>query len=144
MDTIEELDVAYEQFTKNLPELIPDGVVPVNLELLQSLGILNDDTSSPASTLTRFFHVVESPDKITLYNDQFVIWVIPDTIDGEPTTLALVAIHSGPTLHLELAFSTQGVYNTSRLVLRVLERLLADIQENEDTLTNLQHSDLVE
>lgn len=139
MDKIAELDSSYEQFIHHLPELIPDGVVMVDLKLLQKLGLLHEEIENDSSTsLTRFFHVVESKDKITLFNDQFVIWIVPEKLDNEPHTLVLVALDSHPKPKLEMAFSMSGIYNTSRLVLRVLERFLSDIQENEDLISNLQ------
>ena len=139
MDKIAELDSSYEQFINRLPELLPDGILPVDLKLLQKLGLLHEEVDSDSSTsLTRFFHVVESKEKITLFNDQFVIWIVPEKINNEPHTLVLVALGTHPKPKLEMAFSMSGIYNTSRLVLRVLEKFLADIQENEDYIAQLQ------
>ena len=140
MDKIAELDLSFEQFMSHLTELLPDGIIPVDIKLLQKLGLLQDDLHhSPSPTLTRFFHVVESKEKITLFNDQFVIWIVPEKIQDEPTTLVLVAIiDEALKPRLELAFVMTGIYNTSRLVLRVLEKFLSDIQENEDLISNLE------
>lgn len=141
MDKIAELDSSYEQFIRRLPELIPDGIVPVDLKLLQKLGLLHEEIETEnASSLTRFFHVVESKDKITLFNDQFVIWIVPEKVNNEPSTLVLVAIEAHLKPRLEMAFSMSGIYNTSRLVLRVLEKFLSDIQENEDLISHLEQS----
>lgn len=138
MDKIAELDSSYEGFIQNLPELIPDGIVVVDLQLLQGMGLLQEAPhSNQDPSLTRFFHVVESKDKITLFNDQFVIWIVPEKIDNEPTTLVLIAVVSHSKLRLDMAFSISGIYNTSRLVLRVLEKLLSEIQENEDLIAYL-------
>jgi len=142
MDKIDQLDSTYEQFIKNLNDLCPDGVIEVDLELLNKMGILADDLDAPSnSPLTRFFHVVESKEKITLFNEQFTIWVVPDSIDEEPITLVLVAHSSETNPKLELAFTTSGIYNSSRLVLRVLENFLAEIQENEEVINKLQEQD---
>jgi hypothetical protein len=43
---------------------------------------------------------------------------------------------------LELCFITSGVYNTSRLVLRVLEKFLVEIEENEKLLKTLEKKEL--
>ena len=140
MDKIAELDSSYEKFMNHLPELVPDGIVHVDLQLLQKLGLLHDEIDNDnSSSLTRFFHVVESKEKITLFNDQFVIWIVPEKINNEPHTLVLVALNFPPKPKLDMAFSMSGIYNTSRLVLRVLEKFLADIQENEDLISNLQN-----
>jgi len=143
MDKIAELDSSYEQFINRLPELIPEGVIPIDLQLLQKLGLLHEEQDSDSSTsLTRFFHVVESKDKITLFNDQFVIWIVPEKHNSEPHTLVLVALNTSLKPKLELAFSMTGIYNTSRLVLRVLEKFLSEIQENEDVISTLQSEEL--
>ncbi len=139
MDKIAELDSSYEKFMNHLPELVPDGIVHIDLQLLQKLGLLHEEVDvDNSSSLTRFFHVVESKDKITLFNEQFVTWIVPEKINDEPHTLVLVALNFPHKPKLEMAFSMSGIYNTSRLVLRVLEKFLADIQENEDLLSSLQ------
>ena len=143
MDKIAELDSSYEQFINRLPDLLPDGVIPIELQLLQKLGLLHEEQDLESSTnLTRFFHVVESKDKITLFNDQFVIWIVPEKQNCEPYTLVLVAINTSQKPKLELAFSMSGIYNTSRLVLRVLEKFLSEIQENEDVISTFQSEEL--
>jgi hypothetical protein len=140
MDKIAELDSCFEGFISNLPCLIPDGILDVDIHLLQKLGLLTEEElAGAAPNLTRYFHVVESKEKITLYNDQFVIWVVPEKVQDEPTTIVLIAMNQDAKLRLELAFSTSGVYNTSRLVLRVLEKLLHEIQETEEFISHLQH-----
>lgn len=139
MDKIAELDSSYEQFMTHLTDLLPDGIVHIDIQLLQKLGLLQEETDNDnSSSLTRFFHVVESKDKITLFNDQFVIWIVPEKINHEPHTLVLVALNQPGRPKLEMAFSMSGIYNTSRLVLRVLEKFLAEIQENEDLISHLQ------
>lgn len=141
MDKIEELDSSYEYFIRRLGELIPDGITQVDLKLLQRLGLLHEEVQPEgAASLTRFFHVVESKDKITLFNDQFAIWIVPEKVHNEPQTTVLIAIQQQKKLHLEMAFSMSGIYNTSRLVLRVLEKFLAEIQENEELLSHLNHN----
>ena len=141
MDKIAELDSTYDQFIRELPKLLPDGILSVDLQLLQKLDLLNEEgTLTAHASLTRFFHVVESKEKITLFNDQFVIWVVPEKEAEEPTTLVLIAMNENAKLRLELAFSTTGIYNTSRLVLRILEKLLSEIQENEECILSLEDS----
>jgi hypothetical protein len=141
MDKIAELDSSYEKFIQHLPELIPDGITVVDLQLLQGMGLLQEGPQTAHSpSLTRFFHVVESKDKITLFNDQFAIWIVPEKINNEPTTLVLIAVKSNSKLRLDMAFSISGIYNTSRLVLRVLEKQLSEIQENEDLIAYLSET----
>jgi len=137
MDKISELDSSYEQFMQHLPDLIPDGIIDVDLETLKHFGLLGEELPPNSPSLTRFFHVVESKEKITLYNDQFAIWVIPESCHDEPMTLVLIAIQRDNQLKLEMGFATSGIYNTSKLVLRILEKFLAEIQETEELISNL-------
>ncbi len=140
MDKISEYDAVFENFLHHIPELIPDGIIDVDLKLLQKFDLLREEVQlSPTQSLTQFFHVIESQEKITLFNDQFVIWIVPEKINEIPTTLVLIAIHQDAKLHLEMAFSISGIYNTSRLVLRVLEKYLMEIQENEDVISHLEN-----
>jgi hypothetical protein len=141
MDKIAALDSLYEHYIKNLSELIPDGIVQVDLQVLQRMGLLQEETTLDSKSLTRFFHVVEAKDKITLFNEQFVIWIVPEKVHNEPLTLVLIAIEQEHKTKLEMGFTMTGIYNTSRLVLRVLEKYLAEIQENEDVITFLKEND---
>ena len=133
---------AYQKFMDNINDWAPDGIIPVNLELLQSLDLLKEDLSNQGlenDEITRFFHVVESAEKITLFNEKFVIWIIPQVISGQPVTVILIALNKiEEEPKLEMAFSTAGIYNTSKLVLRILEKFLLEIQENEDLITMFQ------
>ncbi len=147
MDKITELDISYERFFNHLKEYIPEGIQEVNLEFLHRFHLLYNHTLHPSAKLTRFFHVVETKEKVTLFNDQFVVWIVPEKTNEEATTLVLVGIQhptqnedSPTSIKLETAFSTYGVYNTSRIVLRVVEKILADIQENEEIISRLENS----
>ena len=141
MDKIAELDSSFEQFMNHLPDLIPDGILEVDLELLKRFGLLSEEPVEQSASLTRFFHVVEAPEKITLFNDQFVIWVVPENCQDESITLVLIAINRANKPKLEMAFATSGIYNTSKLVLRIIEKLLAEIQETEELITQLKEHD---
>jgi hypothetical protein len=117
---------------------LPDGVIEVDIHILQKLNLLNFHTpSTNDSALTRYFHVVESEEKLTLVNDQFIVWIVPERNEEEPMTHTLIALNKDNDVHLELAFVTKGVYNSSRLVLRVLEKYLLDIQNTEEQLARL-------
>lgn len=135
---LSELEASFQMYSQDLSRWIPDGIQEIDLRVLQRLGLLNitSDQSSD-SLLTRYFQVVETPEKITLFNDNFVIWIVPDVVDHIPTTFALVALREEDDLEMELAFSTTGVYNTSRMVLRILEKMLAEVQDTENELARI-------
>jgi len=139
MANITQMDAAFRKYTEDLSGHLPDGLIQVNLPLLQRLKLLDfsSDSIEGASKITSHFHVIESPEKITLFNDRFAVWIIPEMTANRPTTYALVAFNEGDDLRLELGFSADGIYNTSRMVLRVLEQLLNEIQETEEELLKM-------
>ena len=139
MDDISQLEECYKKYIKNIHTLLPEGIIDIDLKLLQQHNLLNyhrKDKRDPA--LTRYFHVIETTEKITLVNDQFIVWIVPEKINQVPITYTLIALNQGDTPHLEMAFAASGCYNSSRLVLRVLETFLQEIQETEDLLTKFK------
>lgn len=128
-----DLEHHFNKFIKNLSEWLPDGVLNIDIEILHKLGLLNYHKSYD-STLTRYFHVIESQEKITLINEQFIVWIVPESEGGASKTFVLIALNKQGLPQMELAYVTTDVYNSSRLVLRLLEKFLFEIQENEDSL----------
>ncbi|MDP1835480.1 MAG: hypothetical protein Q8K75_06070 [Chlamydiales bacterium] len=140
MNNIERLEACYKKFVKNLTKWLPEGMIDVDLSLLQELNLLNfeEEVAKEDDALTRYFHVVETDEKITLVNDQFVIWIVPENQNDVAKTFTFIALNSGKEPVLEMVFYVSGVYNTSRLVLRVLEKYLHEIMENEETMNQLK------
>jgi hypothetical protein len=139
MYNITVLEEFYNRFSKNLQQWLPEGLIPVDINLLHRFNLLhyyNKEKHDPS--LTRYFNVIESVDKITLVNEQFIVWIVPGKLESDPITYTLIALNRQDNPHLELAFTTTGVYNTSKLVLRILEKFLFEIQENEDLLTRIK------
>lgn len=139
MDDLNEIEEFFKKYSHNLRDAVPEGIIDVDLDILQKLDLLSYHTPSSYDTsLTRYFHVIETVDKITLINEQFIVWIVPDKIEDVSVTYTMIALNlpSGPKL--ELVFSASGVYNTSKLVLRVLEKYLSEIQENEDFMKTLK------
>ena len=50
-------------------------------------------------------------------------------------TYVLIALNHPEKAQLEVIFSTRGVYNSPRYVLKVLQHVLVDMLETEETLT---------
>lgn len=140
MNNIEKLETSYKKFVKNLSKWLPEGMINIDLALLHELNLLNfeEEVVHEDDALTRYFHVIETDEKITLVNDQFAIWIVPETSNDISKTFTFVALNTGKEPNLEMAFCVTGVYNTSRLVLRVLEKLLQEIMENEEALNQLR------
>ncbi len=140
MNNIEKLEAVYKKFIHNLPDWLPEGIIRVDLALLQEMDLLDFDKEiqKPDDSLTRYFQVIEQEDKITLVNEEYVIWIVPSSHEEIAATYTLVALNKpGHEPELELAFSVSGVYNTSKMVLRLLEKFLAEIHENEEALKRL-------
>lgn len=129
----------YKKYIKNLNYWIPEDIFVVNLEILYHFDLLHFQyPSTQHSTITTHFHVVESSEKITLLNDEFIVWIIPDRLEPVPKTCVIIALNQDEP-KLELAFMASGVYNTSKLVLRLLEKFLIEIQETEKMLIKFKN-----
>lgn len=135
-----QIEEAYKQFMSDLTQWAHDGVMRIDLKFLHESGLLQslqDDKSDP-DDLTQYFHVVESVEKVTLFNEQFIVWIIPKMESDQPVTYVLIALNQPDKAHLEIVFNTHGVYNTPRYVLKVLQYFLIDMLETEETLISIE------
>lgn len=139
-----ELEKAYQAYSEDLTKWIPDGIIPVNLSLLHEMGILKEEHQEPVGEdedFSHYFHVIETEEKVTLFNEQFVIWITPQLIDDAPTTLTLIAILHEEQPHLEAVFSSSGVYNSPKYILRVLQHFLKETLDTENLLSSIEEKD---
>lgn len=134
-----QLEEAYKNFVEDLHKWVPDGIIPVNMNLLSEIGLLNmEELENPASDqITQSFNVVETNDKVTLFNEQFAIWIVPKSVDHMPMTLTLISWINNNKLHLEIAFSTTGVYNTPKYILKVLQHFLKEVVDTEAIISSI-------
>ncbi len=132
-----QIEQFYKDFMSNLSTHAHDGVVSINLRFLHDQGLLDTLTlaDDESDDLTQFFHVIESPEKVTLFNEHFIVWIIPKMEGENPMTFVLIATNQQEKAQLEVVFTTYGVYNSPRYVLRVLQHFLTDMLETEETLT---------
>lgn len=132
-----QIEQAYKDFMSNLPRCAHDGILSINLRFLHEQGLLDTLTASDdeSDDLTQFFHVVESPEKVTLFNEHFIVWIVPKMEETQALTYVLIASNLEEKAQLEIVFTTWGVYNSPRYVLRVLQHFLTDMLETEETLT---------
>jgi len=137
-----QLEDRYQEFIGDLTRWIPDGIDIVDLGYLKQYDLLkeaNHHLNNVELPITHYFHVIETSEKITLFNDQFVVWIVPQLIDGTSVTYTLIALIDRGHPQLEKLFCTAGVYNSSRIVLRLLEKILDEIQETEELLFRINH-----
>jgi len=137
--TPSELEEAYQDFTQNFKKWTPDGIIEIDLESLCEMGLLNEkdfDEEEP-DDVTHYFHVYETPDKITLHNEKFAIWIVPKMIDNVPTTLTYISQCNKKKPQLELVFSTSGVYNTPKFILKVLQHFLIEVIDTDAVISSI-------
>jgi hypothetical protein len=134
------LEEAYKEFSKDLLKWVPDGIIQVDLKLLNDLGLLNNaelEHSISDDQLNHYFHIIETPDKVTLFNEQFAIWIVPQLVDETPTTTTLIALLQSNKPHLEIVYLTSGVYNTPKYILKVLQHFLEEVQDTEAVISSI-------
>lgn len=135
------LEESFKEFSQNLGKWMPDGILSVDLNLLHELGLLNNsqlEQNMTTDSLSHYFHVIETDDKVTLYNDQFAVWIVPQLVDETPLTLTYIALllnNNKP--HLEIVFSTEGVYNTPKYILKILQHFLTDVIDTETVISSM-------
>lgn len=132
-----DLEDAYRVYMSDLRSHLPDGVVEVDLPLMEDLGVFAPELA-PSQSLTYNFYVIESTEKLTLFNEKFSVWIVPQVVEEVPTTYTFIARNYQNRPCLEMAFATSGAYNHSHLVLEILERFLLQIDENEEEMHRLE------
>ena len=185
MENLAKLEACYQKLIGQLHTALPDGIFQIDLAFLEAEGILYPQTTlnpfsqssmpidncyppyidNKSSIITKSFHnnfkfnVVETQDKVTLFNDTFIIWIVP-TFKQESSTLTIIAKlvqpnkddtilnplssskqqtnnNSESIISAECAFMTSGIYNSSRVVLVLLEHFIKEIQTTDNALTQL-------
>ena len=137
-----KIEEIYQEYIQDLSQWIHEGIVSVDLTLLYELGLLEsiNDEDDEQDDFTQYFHVMETPEKVTLFNDQFLVWIVPRMEDENPITYVMVALNNENNVHLEIVFTTSGVYNTPKFVLKVLQHYLLDMLETEATLSSFKNN----
>ena len=110
------------------------------MKLLNDLGLLNNaelEHSLSDAHLNHYFHIIETGDKVTLFNEQFAIWIVPELVGEVPTTTTLIALMQTNKPHLELAYTTSGVYNTPKYILKILQHFIAEVQDTEAVISSI-------
>ena len=70
MYNLDLLEEYYKKYSKDVNKWLPEDIIEVDINLLKRFHILNyHDPEENDPNLTRYFHVIESSEKITLIND---------------------------------------------------------------------------
>ncbi len=135
-----QLDQAYNEFVSSLSRWIPEGIIEVDMSLLEETGLLTNvsfEEDNNQEQLPHYFHVIETPDKVTLFNHQFAIWIVPKIVDENPTTIVIISLITNSRPHLEIVFSTKGVYNTPKFILKLLKYYLSEVIDTEEAISSI-------
>jgi len=140
--SIEELDAFFEHLQINAAELLPDGVLDVNIKTLHALHLLTDEPSETGpAPVAHLLQAIESGGKITLFNERFVLWIVPQQEVHPPSTIIYVAQRTEDNdIKPEMGFRTAGIHNRSKTILRLIDKFLTDIQETESFISELEHN----
>lgn len=136
----QKLEKAFKGFMNDLGKCAQDGIIDVDLGLLKRFDLLNKTPEEEKELQAQFpfyFHVIENQEKVTLFNNQFVVWIVPKVINDIPTTMTLIALVHKDVPRLEIAFSTAGVYNTPKYVLKVLRHFLTEVIDTEEEIASI-------
>ncbi len=134
MDHIDWLDTSYSRMLEELEELSHEVLLEVDEEFLKRMGLSSQgEFMKGDQLLSRFFHVVQRSDKMILFNDDFAVWIVPSS-ESESATYVWIAQLRNLCNGFELGFVARDQYNSSKLVLRLLERVLREIEENEELI----------
>lgn len=141
--TPKELENAYNEFSSNFKKWAPDGIIQIDLETLSEMGLLNRDDfdEEEPDEVTQYFHVNETDAMITLHNEKFAIWIVPKLIDEIPTTHTYISQLKKKSPELELVYSTSGVYNTPKFILKVLQHFLIEVIDTEAIISSIKKKD---
>ena len=135
----EKLEEYYLKFIEDPTHWIHDGIIDVNLQMLKDWDLLNqteDEEKLLQDQFPFYFHVLENNSKVTLFNNQFIVWIIPDIVDENPTTRVMIALIRDNDLKLEIVYNTGGVYNTPKYVLKTLRHFLTEVIDTEEELSS--------
>lgn len=134
------LDESFREFYNNFSKWLPDGFININLKTLNELGLLSSakiEEDTPDS-ISHKFHVIETNERVTLYNDQFVIWILPRSEEGEvSSTMTMIALLQNHKPHLEIVYTNTGIYNTPRYILKVLEHFISEVTDTEAIISSI-------
>ena len=135
----EKLEEYYEKFLEDPSYWVQDGVMDINLEMLKQWCLLNQTEEEEKLLQDQFpfyFHVLENNSKVTLFNNQFIVWIVPEVVKDLPSTTVMIALIKEDDLKLEIVYNTSGVYNTPKYVLKTLRHFLTEVIDTEEEISS--------
>ncbi|AHH23225.1 hypothetical protein C6H88_04330 [Chlamydia muridarum str. Nigg] len=133
--SLDFLEDFFRHSMANYNTAFPEGFLDISDVLARSA--LDFKAEGLADGAVNDFIVSESSDKLTLFNTNFAVWLVPGLINGEAVTRGYIALNQDMKFSPELAFEASGKYNNSSLILEALRRYLYDIRDTEKELRSL-------
>lgn len=163
MTLAETFDAYFYTFRSNITAFSPDGVLNVDINLLQSLHMLTLKSSLqpldteleqslfssylsllPFSSWTRFATVKEDEEKIILYTGTFVAWIFTEPQDAQSTIAAIGRYKqkedSSIEITPEIAYTFRGIYNQPKFILSLVDKAFLEIEETDESLTSFDYN----
>ncbi|SPN73790.1 hypothetical protein C10C_0636 [Chlamydia serpentis] len=135
LDFFEEF---YRQSILNRGTSFPEGYLNI-AEILSRPHCTDASTNFLYSQSENDFIIAESKDKLTLFNSDFAIWLVPELVEGEAVTRGYIAVSQEKGKYApEIAFEACGQYNQSTLILEALQLYLKEIKDTEDALRSFR------
>ena len=124
---------AFQHFITDLTLRYHNEIVLVDSAQLALYRLSETDLLAPPDDKSPFcyFHVAEASEKLTLINDRFVAWILPMWHIFSGQTLLIVAGREPGQLVLKSVLALPKTCNSPNAALKVLERVLIDVREND-------------
>jgi hypothetical protein len=137
--SIEQLDAFFNDLSQHTLDLLPDGILDINVKSLHALHLLSENATAPHGSIpaSNLLQAIESGGKITLYNEKFALWIAPQGNADPSSTIVFIARRADDDLKPEIAFRTSGIHNRSKTILKLIDRFILDIQETESVIARL-------
>ncbi|MCB1213501.1 MAG: hypothetical protein KDK40_04305 [Chlamydiia bacterium] len=138
MYQLNRFDKWYEHFTTK-HSWLPDQVIDVDIDLLHQLDLLH----FPRSNLSleeqhHKFVLFQSPEKITLIDHHFVIWIQQRYFSSGLGSFVLIGRHGiEEQMSIEIALIFTGVYDDSILISNLISKALEEIAATEKLIEKM-------
>lgn len=134
----EKLEKYFHQFTDDLSKWIQDGIQNIDHAFLKEAGInVDNNDSNSLDDLPFYFHVIETDEKVTLFNNQFIVWIIPKIVNDESLTYTLICYLHENEPKLEIVFTTKQEFNSPKLLIKTLRYYLTEMIDTESEIASI-------
>lgn len=144
MKNLKMLEDYYNKFINELDSLPKESINFVDLDLLFHLDLLHfhPKMRNKKYSFSPNFQMIDSKEKVTMFNREFIVWITPQGSRTYSSTCVMIALNrNDQEPQIEMVFYATGIYNSSSLVLKILEKFLIEIEENERMISQLKLED---